>query len=85
MDETDASHHQQVRRADHGFTISATHLDRQGILSIHRIPQGGAQHELQSEEYRKDDRLEDTTDHLRGTPHMGKRSLAHEHSDSHHQ
>ena len=52
VDEADASHHRQVRRTNKGHPLSAAHLDRQGILSIHRIPQGGAQHQLQPEENR---------------------------------
>ncbi len=52
VDETNASHHRQIRRTDQELPLSATHLDRQGILSIHGIPQGGAQHQLQPEENR---------------------------------
>ena len=40
------------RRTDKELPLSATHLDRQRILSIHGIPQGGAQHQLQPEENR---------------------------------
>ena len=52
VDEADASHHRQVRPTNKRLPLPATHLDRQGILSIHGIPQGGAQHQLQPEENR---------------------------------
>lgn len=85
VDKADARHHRQICRANQGFTLYATYPDRKRGYTLFCIQKGGAQHQLQSEEYRKDDRLEDTADHLRGTPHVGKRSLAHEHTGSHHQ